>query len=280
MRTRVIAPALAAAVTFVLAASATLLSQAPPAGQGGRGGGARGGAPAAAAPSAPAPAKDLAGVWMMRNPPGKNGPWTNFTYTDPMKAPPALTEWGQAQFKLARDSNGGTYTLDETNDPVLTKCYPPGVPRVYFHPYPFEVIQTPKQTLLVYEYDHWMRRVHTDGRALPADPDLIWMGTSVGRWVDDHNFQVETTGFNEKTWLDRLGHAHSDQLKVTENFRRVDRDHLELDIKMEDPKALARPWVTTFYYENRPQWELGEISCSGDYLDWSQVEKGGREYKR
>ena len=67
---------------------------------------------------------------------------------------------------------------------------------------------------------------------------------------------------------------------MTENFRRLDRDHLELDIKMEDPKALAKPWVTTFYYENRPNWELGEISCSGDYLDWTAVEKGGKEYKR
>ena len=104
------------------------------------------------------------------------------------------------------------------------------------------------------------------------------MGYSVGKWIDDHNFQVETTGFNTKTWLDRLGHAHSEQLKVTENFRRVDRDHLELDIKMEDPMALAKPWTTTFYYENRPNWELGEISCSGDYLDWSAVERGGKEY--
>jgi len=59
---------------------------------------------------------------------------------------------------------------------------------------------------------------------------------------------------------------------VTERFRRVDRDHLELDITMEDPMALAKPWKTTFYYELRPQWELGEISCSGDYLDWSAVE--------
>ena len=278
MRTRVIAPTLAAA--FALAASATLFSQAAPAGQGGRGGGARGAAAAAPAPSAPAPAKDLTGVWMMRNPPGKNGPWTNYTYTDPMKAPPSLTAWGEAQFKLAKDSNGGNYTLDQTNDPVLTKCYPPGVPRVYFHPYPFEIVQTPKQTLLIYEYDHWLRRVSTDGRPLPTDPDPLWMGTSVGKWVDDHNFQVETVGFNEKTWLDRLGHTHSDQLKVTENFRRLDRDHLELDIKMEDPKALAKPWVTTFYYENRPNWELGEISCSGDYLDWTQVEKGGKDYKR
>jgi len=274
MRTRVIAPTLAAA--FALAASATLFLQAAPAAQGGR----VGGPPPPPVSTAPAPARDLTGVWMMRNPPGKNGPWTNFTYTDPMKSPPAMTEWGQAQFKLARDSNGGNFTLDETNDPVLTKCYPPGVPRVYFHPYPFEVIQAGKQTLLVYEYDHWMRRVHTDGRALPTDPDPLWMGTSVGKWVDDRNFQVETIGFNEKTWLDRLGHAHSDQLKVTENFRRIDAGHLEIDIKMEDPKALARPWTTTFYYENRPQWELGEISCSGDYLDWSAVEKGGRDYKR
>ena len=235
MRSRSVALALAAA--FALSASATLFSQ-----QAGRGGGAP------AAPSPPAPARDLSGVWMMRNPPGINGPWTNYTYTDPMKAPPSLTAWGEAEFKKARDSNGGNYTLDETNDPVLTKCYPPGVPRVYFHPYPFEVVQTPKQTLLIYEYDHWMRRVNTDGRALPKDPDQLWMGTSVGKWVDDHNFQVETVGFNTKTWLDRLGHAHSEDLKVTENFRRVDRDHLQVDIKMEDPKALAKLWVTTGRY--------------------------------
>ena len=136
MRTRIISSTLVAA--FAFAASATLFSQAAPAGQAGRGG--RAGAPAA--PSPPAAARDLTGVWMMRNPPGKNGPWTNFTYTDPMKNPPTLTAWGEAEFKKARDSNGGNYTLDETNDPVLTKCYPPGVPRVYFHPYPFEVVQT------------------------------------------------------------------------------------------------------------------------------------------
>ena len=151
------------------------------AGNAGRTGRARRRRRAAAAPPTSA-ARDLTGVWMMRNPPGKNGPWTNFTYTDPMKSPPALTAWGEAQFKKARDSNGGNYTLDETNDPVLTKCYPPGVPRVYFHPYPFEVIQTPKQTLLIYEYDHWMRRVHTDGRAA-ADRSGSALDGHVGRPV-------------------------------------------------------------------------------------------------
>jgi hypothetical protein len=254
---------IALGIVVLIAPAPLAAGQAQP--QGGRGAAAK---PAA---SAPAPSRDLTGVWMMRNPPGSNRGWTNFTFTDPKTDPPLLTAWGQAQFKEARDSNGGNYRLDETNDPVLTKCYPPGVPRVYFHPYPFEVVHTSKQTLLIYEYDHLMRRVHTDGRKLPDDPDQLWMGTSVGRW-EGNDFVIETVGFNDKTWLDRLGHAHSDKLKVTERFRRIDRDHLELDITMDDPVALAKPWKTTFYYELRPQWELGEISCSGDYLDWSKVE--------
>jgi hypothetical protein len=98
------------------------------------------------------------------------------------------------------------------------------------------------------------------------------MAYSVGRWDGNTTFVVDTVGFNEKTWLDRLGHAHSDQLRVTEQFRRVDHDHLELDITMTGPKALAKPWSTTFYYQLRPEWELGEISCAGDYLDFSKFE--------
>jgi hypothetical protein len=99
------------------------------------------------------------------------------------------------------------------------------------------------------------------------------MGTSVGHWDGDTTFVVDTAGFNDKTWLDRLGHPHSDQLHVTERFHRVNFDHMELGITMEDPKALVKPWTTVFYYELRPKWELGEISCSGDYLDFSNFEK-------
>jgi hypothetical protein len=251
---------------LILAASwAVLAQQGQPAGRGGR----AGGTPAA---SPPAPPRDISGVWMMRNPPGSNRGWTNFTFTDPKADPPALTEWGKARKAEARDSNGGTYRLDETNDPVLTKCYPPGVPRVYFHPYPFEIIQTPREVLQIFEYDHFLRRIKTDGRALPTDPDLLWMGTSVGRW-EGNDFVVETVGFNDRTWLDRIGHAHTTELKVTERFRRIDRDNLHLDITMEDPKALAKPWKTTFFYQQRAGWELGEISCSGDYLEWAKNEK-------
>ena len=254
-----------ALLALAVFASALFAQNAPPAAQS-----------AAKAPpkaSEPAPVHDLAGVWMMHNPPGSNRGFTNFTFTDPKKDPPELTDWGKQKFSEAKDSNGGNYTLDQTNDPVLTRCYPPGVPRVYFHPYPFEFVQTPKVILMLYEYDHMNRRIYMDGRPLPKDPDLSWMGTSVGHWEDDTTLVVDTVGFNEKTWLDRLGHAHSSELHVVERFHRVSKDNLELGITMIDPKALAKPWTTTFYYQLRPNWELGEISCSGDYLDFKNFER-------
>jgi hypothetical protein len=217
----------------------------------------------------PAPLHDLTGVWMLRNPQSMRS-FAGATFT---KEEPELTPWAQAKYKEAKPSNNGSYTLQTTNDPVLTKCDPPGVPRVYFHPYPFEFIHTPKYTLMLYEYDHVVRRIYTDGRPIPADPDLTWLGYSVGHWEADTTLVVETVGFNDKTWLDRLGHPHSTQLRVTERFRRIDRDHMQIDITMQDPQALVKPWTTTFSSELRPKWELGEISCSGDYLDFSKFEK-------
>jgi hypothetical protein len=261
-KSSVILTALVSALVFAGALGGQSATQNPAQAKGG----------AATPSSGPAPVHDLTGVWMMHNPPGSNRAYTNYTFTDPKTDPPSLTPWGEEKLKEAKDSNGGAYTLDQTNDPVLVKCYPPGVPRVYFHPYPFEFVQTPKYTLMLYEYDHTVRRIYTDGRPVPTDPDLLWMGTSVGHWEGDTTLVVDTVGFNEKTWLDRLGHAHSSQLHVIERFHRVDKNSLEVGITMIDPKALAKPWTTTFYYQLRPTWELGEISCSGDYLDFKNFE--------
>ena len=171
-----------------------------------------------AAASKPAPVHDLTGVWMARNPPAIRA-FAGATFT---KEEPEMTPWALAKYKEAKSSNGGQYTLETTNDPVVTKCDPPGVPRVYFHPYPFEFVSTPTYMLMLYEYDHMVRRIYTDGRPIPEDPDLTWMGSSVGHWDGDTTFVVDTVGFNDKTWLDRLGHPHSSQLHVTERFRRID----------------------------------------------------------
>ena len=217
----------------------------------------------------PPPVRDLSGVWTRLRPEGKfysNAAWT--------PDPPNLTAWGEERFASSKNSNAGGFSLSETNDPVLTRCYPPGVPRVYFHPYPFEVVYTDKQMIMLYEYDHTIRRIFTDGRPHPEDPVALWLGNSIGQWENDTTFVVTTVGIDERTWMDRSGYQHSDQFKVTEVFRRIDKLNLELVITMEDPIALAKPRVAeTLYYRLAPDhWELSEISCSGDYLDFGEFE--------
>lgn len=217
----------------------------------------------------PAPVRDLSGVWTRI---GREGSFRSGSTWTP--EPPKLTDWGRAHFATSKDSNAGGFTLAETNDPVLTRCYPPGVPRVYFHPYPFEIVYTAKEMIMLYEYDHTIRRVYIDGRPNPEDPVVLWLGNSVGAWEDDTTFVVTTIGIDERTWLDRSGYQHSDQLRVTEVFRRIDNLNLELNITMEDSVALAEPWIaeTLYYRLAPPHWELSEISCSGDYLDFSEFE--------
>jgi len=197
---------------------------------------------------------DLAGVWNARR--GYGGD----TYPG---AKPDFTAWGEEQFKKAKPSNGGEYTLEQTNDPVITKCFPPGVPRIYLQPFPMQIVQTPKEVILLYEYDHTVRNVFTDGRKHPSADALAltYMGDSIGNW-DGDTFVVDTVGLNDKTWLDRAGRPHSDQLHVIERFHRMNERDLELDITMEDSKALAKPWQAHFGFQLHPDWTIQEQVCA------------------
>jgi hypothetical protein len=84
------------------------------------------------------------------------------------------------------------------------------------------------------------RTIHTDGRRLPDDPNPTWLGYSVGRW-DGDTLVVTTAGFNDRTWLDFNGHAHSEALRTTERFHRRDFGHIDFEMTLEDPKAFTKP---------------------------------------
>jgi len=208
--------------------------------------------PAPPVPGPPHDPHDLAGVWNARRGYGGN----SFG-----RQGPEMTDWAQQQFKLAKASNGGEFTLETTNDPVIAKCLPPGTPRIYLQPFPMQVIQTPKEVMFLYEYDHIVRYVYTDGRKHPDDLTPSYMGHSIGRW-DGDIFVVDTVGFNDKTWLDRIGHPHSDQLHVIERFHRTDQNNLEIDITMEDPKALTKPWNAHFGFSLHADWDIMELACT------------------
>ena len=217
------------------------------------------GAAKAATASAPAPVHDLSGVWNMRYTPAQRK-FLGSTYTE---GGPDMTPWGKTKYDSSKPSNGPrSNALKVTDDPVLRTCLPPGTPRIYLQPFPLQVVQTPKEIIILYEYDHTVRHIFMDGRQHPADITPTYMGHSIGKW-DGDTLVVDTTGFNEKTWLDRDGHHHSDELHVVERFHRVDRDNVQIDITMEDPKALTKPWITQLYFQLKPDWDILEFSMRG-----------------
>ena len=68
------------------------------------------------------------------------------------------------------------------------------------------------------------------------------MGDATGRW-EGETFVVEMVNFNDKTWIDREGVSHSEQLRVVERIRLDDDDNLLIDITIEDPVAFTEPWT-------------------------------------
>jgi hypothetical protein len=108
---------------------------------------------------------------------------------------------------------------------------------------PIKIVQAPQVTMVVYEAGGNHRQIFTDGRTLPREFDLpAYYGYSAGRWQGD-TLVVETAGFNDKTPLDAGGHPHSDQLRVTERFRRRDFGHLDVEMTFNDPKMYSRPFT-------------------------------------
>jgi hypothetical protein len=204
--------------------------------------------------------RDLSGVWMLDRPRPNKEVDRYWIYELNLEEPP-MTAWGQAQYKATKSSFGTrSYPLAETNDPIFHTCAPPGFPRIFLHPWPMQVVQTPGEVIMLFEYDSIRHQIFTDGR--PHDTSLgpLWMGDAIGHWEGD-TLVADTVNFNDKTWLDRIGHPHSDQLHVIERIRRVDHDHLIDDITIDDPKAYTKPWSAHLDFLLRPKWTLAEQFC-------------------
>jgi len=126
-----------------------------------------------------------------------------------------------------------------TRDPEV-KCYLPGIPRATYMPYPFQIVQTHNNDILMaYEYASASRIIKM-GKTEPPPVDT-WMGQSAGRW-DGDTLVVDTIGFNDQTWFDRAGNFHSDALHVIERFTPKTPDLVDYEVTIEDPKVFTRPW--------------------------------------
>ena len=159
---------------------------------------------------------------------------------------PPFTAAGRAAFDANKPGYGPRRAM-QRNDP-LGRCEPLGLVRnllaeIVAPHATFEMVQTPARIIQIFEYRHDWREIWLDGRALPTGDALYpkWNGFSVGRFEGDE-LVVDSVGFDARTWLDKLGYPHTENMRVEERYRRVDADTLELVITIIDPEYYTAPW--------------------------------------
>ncbi|HTI44160.1 MAG TPA: hypothetical protein VL693_20175 [Vicinamibacterales bacterium] len=199
-------------------------------------------------PPGPAPKRDLSGVWV--------GPGTS---NKPDPAPP-MTAAGEAIFKQRKAYNlatnlGSNANADPgaSNDPAI-KCDPLGFPRnvqTYAITNRGGLIfgSAPNRILIAYEQNRLWREIWMDGRALPkavdvkGAPESRYNGYSVGHWENDTTLVIDTTGLDERAWLDTVGHPRSSMARIQERYTRVDQYNIRLTVTVTDPKYYTKPWT-------------------------------------
>jgi hypothetical protein len=189
---------------------------------------------------------DLTGVWQ--------GPYTPDLTRGGTGA--VMTPWGQDKFNH----------FDGKMDP----CLPVGVTRQANAPDPIQIVQTPKRVVILYESWHIFRSVPTDGINHAINPDPTWFGTSVGKW-DGDTLVVDVTNMNDKTALDTNGHPHSEQLHLTERFRRTGPKTMSYEVTVDDPKTYTAPWKQSRVFQLQPGVELMEYVCLENEKDRSHL---------
>jgi hypothetical protein len=193
--------------------------------------------------------------------PDWRGVWTpDFSPAANAGGEPPLTPEYRARYDAFRAASAAG---QDGGNGRVSNCLPPGMPRIMLQPYNIEFLFTPGRVTIIQEAYMQVRRVFTDGRPLPEDPDPAFNGHSVGRW-DGDTLVIETIGIKEETQLGRVGVSHSDQLKVVERYRLDPKnpDKLTLEFTHIDPKALKAPWKQSFTFTRHREWEQIEFICA------------------
>jgi hypothetical protein len=212
----------------------------------------------------------LSGTWGARAPVGdarksdygeEDGGWWNYALRS---EDPSMTPWAEAKFKANRPSFG-PHREENSND-LAYGCFPPGVPRVYAAiAAGMQIIEQPGRTLMLFGNN--VRQIYTDGRQHPKNLHPLWMGHSIGSWQGD-TFVVDTISIDARTWIDRMGHPHSEALHLVERFRRDADNTLELEMTIDDPKSYTAPWTAQKVFQLRPpSVRAGGAACEDIFVN-------------
>ena len=160
-------------------------------------------------------------------------------------------------------------TLGDKDDPSL-RCVPVafGTLNISLYGLGFvgQIVQTPKQVIMLTETYHSFKLIPTDGRPHRDDVAPSYRGDSVGHWEGD-TLVVDSTNFTDVNWIYAEGQVsfHSDALHIVERYRRVDANTLEIEAIIEDPKVLTKPWaVPKQTLVLAPFDQIMELACSNE----------------
>jgi hypothetical protein len=152
-------------------------------------------------------------------------------------------------------------------DPSDVCTTPAGIPLAYLLSEPIKIVQSPRLAVILYESDNSHRQIYTDGRRLPREFEFpAYLGYSVGNWEGD-TLVVETSGFNNKTDLDLLGHPHSEALRVTERYRRRDFGHMDVETTFDDPTLYTKPFTIKVPHDLMADADIFESFCHENEKD-------------
>lgn len=166
-------------------------------------------------------------------------------------------DWSKQVFdERAAAEEAGTPLFDPT-----AACLPSGNPRLIASPYPVEIIQTPDVLYMLHETHHMIRIVHMN-KPMPAldTIDPTYMGYSVGHWEGD-TLVIDTAGLIRHTQVDEAGTPKSEQMRITERYRKTSPTEMEAVFTLDDPGAFTQPWTAVRRWNQRPDIRLAEYTC-------------------
>lgn len=173
------------------------------------------------------------------------------------EVPPVFQPWAEAKIKAMTPVE-----IELSKSSV--NCIPRGVPAIWLqNPYSTVIVQTPTMLAQLYEVLNNWRLIYTDGRPVPKNPEPWFHGTSTTRW-DGDTLVVDSTGFDEKTYVMPNGWFHSDALHVTERYTRPSMNYLMVEITVDDPKVLAKPWKSAPRRWTLGNGEVYEFYCTNN----------------
>jgi len=154
----------------------------------------------------------------------------------------------------------GNFSKDDPH----SRCLPEGPHQIFGTGGPdhslYRIMQSPNIVAILFEGGGF-RQVFLDGRNLPKDPSPTWNGYSIGHW-DGDTLVVESNGFNDLSWLDGAGHPHTEDLRITERFRRIDFGHMQFEITFDDPQVLVKPLSRSIDVKYAADTEMLEYVCN------------------